>query len=65
MLYKQAEPDLNVKSKKEILGMSTISHKFQITVPKEVRDAKNLDAGDKIVFVTDGDDIYIRKSTEI
>lgn len=56
---------MNVKPKKEILGMSTISHKFQITVPKEVRDAKNLEAGDKVIFVSDGDEIYIKKSTEI
>lgn len=56
---------MNVKSKKEILGMSTISHKFQITVPKEVREAKNLEAGDKVLFVNDGDNIYIKKSTEI
>jgi AbrB family looped-hinge helix DNA binding protein len=56
---------LNVKSKKEILGMSTMSHKFQITVPKEVREAKNLDAGDKLLFVTDGENVYIKKSTEV
>jgi AbrB family looped-hinge helix DNA binding protein len=63
--YKQAESDLNIKSKKEILGMSTMSHKFQITIPKEVREEKNLEAGDKVLFVKDGDDIYIKKSTEI
>lgn len=56
---------MNVKSKKEILGMSTMSHKFQITVPKEVREAKNLDAGDKLLFVTDGENVYIKKSTEV
>lgn len=45
--------------------MSTISHKFQITMPKEVREAKKLEAGDKVLFVSDGDEIYIKKSTEI
>lgn len=54
-----------MKPKKDILGMSTMSHKFQITVPKEVREAKSLEAGDKILFVTDGDNVYIKKSTEL
>lgn len=56
---------MTVKPKKDILGMSTMSHKFQITVPKEVREAKSLEAGDKILFVTDGDNVYIKKSTEL
>lgn len=42
-----------------------MSHKYQITIPKEVREAKNLEAGDKVLFVTDGDEIYIRKSTDV
>ena len=45
--------------------MTTMSHKFQITVPKEVREAKNLAEGDKILFVSDGDEIYIKKSTDL
>jgi len=45
--------------------MTTMSHKFQITVPKEVREAKDLEAGDKILFVTDGENVYIKKSTEV
>ena len=56
---------MNGKSKKEILGMSTLSHKFQVTIPKEVREDANLGEGDKIVFVKEDDKIYIKTSTEL
>ena len=56
---------MNGKSKKEILGMSTLSHKFQVTIPKEVREEINLSEGDKIVFVKEDDRIYIKTSTEL
>ena len=45
--------------------MSTISHKFQVTIPKEVRKEVNLNEGDKIVFVKEDDRIYIKTSTEL
>lgn len=32
----------------------TLSSKFQISVPKEVRDALNLKAGQKLVFINTG-----------
>lgn len=51
--------------KKEILGTTTMSHKFQITVPKKVREKHGLKEGDTIVFVDDGERLYITKSTEI
>ena len=53
------------KSKKIILGMSTLSHKFQITIPKEVRKEVNLGEGDKIVFVKEDNTIYIKTNTEL
>ena len=53
------------KSKKEILGMSTISHKFQVTIPKEVRDDKNWREGDRIVFVKEDDRVYLTTSKEV
>jgi len=53
------------KSKKDILGMSTLSHKFQVTIPKEVRKEIKLVEGDKIVFVKEDDKIYIKTSTEL
>lgn len=56
---------MNKKSKKDILGISTLSHKFQVTIPKEVREVTNLSEGDKIVFVNEDDRIYLKLSTEI
>lgn len=53
------------KSKKDVLGMSTLSHKFQVTIPKEVRIEASLNEGDKIVFVKEDDRIYIKTSTEL
>lgn len=32
----------------------TLSSKFQVSVPKEVRDALNLKAGQKLVFINTG-----------
>jgi AbrB family looped-hinge helix DNA binding protein len=56
---------LSGKSKKEILGMSTISHKFQVTIPKEVRKSQKWSEGDKIVFVIEDDRIYLKTSVEL
>lgn len=53
---------MNTKSKKEVLGMSSLSHKFQITIPKEVREEVNLKEGDKIMFVREDGKIYITKT---
>jgi AbrB family looped-hinge helix DNA binding protein len=52
-------------TKKEILGTTTVSYKFQITIPKKVRAKHGLKEGDTVVFVDDGDKLYITKSTEI
>ena len=53
---------MSSKSKKEVLGMSSLSHKFQVTIPKEVREDANLKEGDKIMFVKEGDKISITKA---
>lgn len=50
--------------KKEILGMSKITYKYQITIPKKVREKYNLDEGDAILFVDEGNRLYIKTSTE-
>jgi len=52
-------------SKKEILGMSTITYKYQITIPKKVRETNDLKEGDTILFVKEGDRVYISHSTEM
>ncbi len=50
--------------KKEILGMTKISYKYQITVPKKVREKYNLQEGDSIIFVQEDDKLYIKTSIE-
>lgn len=52
-------------SKKEILGMTTISYKFQVTIPKKVREKHNLKEGDTIMFVEENDRVYLAKSTDV
>jgi AbrB family looped-hinge helix DNA binding protein len=52
-------------SKKEILGMTTISYKFQITIPKKVREKHGLQEGDSIMFIEENDRIYLTKSTDM
>jgi len=52
-------------SKKEILGMTTITYKFQITIPKKVREKHSLQEGDSIMFIEENDKIYLTKSTDV
>ncbi len=49
---------------KEILGTSRISTKFQITIPKDVRDRFKLNADEIIVFWDESGKIVLRKNTE-
>lgn len=52
-------------SKREILGVSTMSHKFQVTIPKKVRDKKGLKGGDMITFIEEDGRVYVVKSTDV
>lgn len=52
-------------SKKEILGMTTVTYKFQVTIPKKVREHHHIKEGDTLMFVEENDRIYISKNTEI
>ena len=45
------------------VGMSSISEKGQVTVPKEIRETLGLKSGDKVIFITNEDQIFIRKSS--
>jgi antitoxin PrlF len=46
------------------IGISSISEKGQVTIPKEIRDKLALKAGDKLVFVMEEDnEIAIHKAT--
>jgi AbrB family looped-hinge helix DNA binding protein len=50
-----------VKETLEILGDSKLSRKFQITVPKDVRDILRLGTGDRLVFVAEKDRILVKR----
>ena len=49
---------------KEILGTSKLSHKFQITVPKEVRERFKIEANDIVVFYDENGKLVIGKSVQ-
>jgi AbrB family looped-hinge helix DNA binding protein len=40
------------------MATATITSKGQITLPKEVRDALGVDAGDRVEFVAEPDGLY-------
>jgi len=46
------------------LGMSTITYKFQVTIPKKVREKFGYEKGDILVFVEEDGKLVIKKSTE-
>ena len=43
------------------LGDSRLSSKFQVTVPRDIRNILELKAGDLLVFVEDDDEILLRR----
>lgn len=53
------------KQTREILGTSKISYRYQITIPKDVRDRFHLDEGDIIVFIDESNRLVMRKSTQV
>ena len=56
---------MSKRTNKEILGMSTITYKYQVTIPKRVREKHGLSEGGTIVFVEEDDRVYLAKSTEL
>jgi AbrB family looped-hinge helix DNA binding protein len=46
----------------EEIGFSSISEKGQVTIPKEIRDATQLKAGDKVIFLERDNEIVIHKA---
>lgn len=53
------------EAKREVLGLSKITYKFQVTIPKRVREEFDLKEGDTIVFLKEGNKLVVIKSTEI
>ena len=49
---------------KQILGTSKMSSKFQVTIPKEVRDRFRIDANEILVFLDADGTLVVRKNTE-
>jgi AbrB family looped-hinge helix DNA binding protein len=56
---------MSKETRREILGVSPMSHKFQITVPKKVREKMKLKGGDTVTFIEESGRIYVGKSTEV
>ena len=50
------------EQKEEILGISKITSKGQITVPQDVREAFGFEVGERLVFLRRGDQLIVRKS---
>ena len=44
------------------IGVSSVSEKGQVTIPKEMRDILGLKAGDKVVFIDQNDQFVMRKA---
>lgn len=44
------------------MGLSKISSKYQITIPKDVREKFNLKAGSRVMFLREGDKLILRGS---
>ena len=47
----------------EVIGRSTITGKYQLTLPKDVRNLLGADNGDLIVFLKDHDKIVVKRGT--
>jgi AbrB family looped-hinge helix DNA binding protein len=49
---------------KKILGTSKLSHKNQVTVPKDVRETFKLEANDIVVFAEENGKLTLSKNVE-
>ena len=45
----------------KVLGDSKITEKFQTTIPVGVRGLLNLDPGDRLVFMLDRENVFVKK----
>jgi len=45
--------------------MPVVTKKYQVTIPKEVREALGIKAGDEVVFVREGDRYVLMKLTDL
>jgi len=47
----------------EVVGKSTITGRYQLTLPKQVREFLNAENGDLVVFLKDHDRILVKRGT--
>jgi len=52
-------------TKRVILGLSKITYKFQVTIPKRVRERFGFKEGDILVFIEEDGKLIIAKNTEV
>lgn len=45
------------------MEIAKITSKGQVTIPIDIRKSMNLEAGDKIIFVQDGEKYYVVKAS--
>jgi len=45
----------------KILGLSKLSAKYQVTIPKDARERFNLHVGDRILFVEEDGKLILKK----
>ena len=45
--------------------MPVVTKKYQVTIPKDVRDALGIKAGDEVVFVREGNRYVLMKLTDL
>ena len=48
----------------EIMGTSRLSYRYQITVPKHVRERFDLKEEDKLIFVETDDVLFLRRNNK-
>jgi len=64
-LFRSGTAQMARETRREVLGMSKITYKFQVTIPKRVREKFGLKQGEVLVFVEENGRIIIVKSTEL
>ena len=45
----------------KVIGDSKVTRKFQATIPRPVRELLRLDSGDRIVFLTEGNYVLLKR----